>query len=302
MKKVLFIFSMCVMTILSCSKKYSSYEDLPPCRLNANEMDFTLDFPGLNNIPVVKLRLAGKDYFVVIDTACESGMLFDITENDITSFLKIVHENDGDYAKITDYIEGSEIHLKIPIISRKEIFAQFAGPASKLNGILGLPILKKHQNVVFDYKKRKIYFDSEPITKNGIPMYDCDSNNYTIDFYSNGKLERGIIDTGCDLFMVRNNFNDGSLPVDSKTYNSFYKNNIGYATRPQTEEITFILDEIIIGDLCLKKITAMEGSCKGANATWRVINATAYYSLIGSSVFTNRVIQLDFNNGIFRIK
>lgn len=76
MKKNFLIIFLPSLLFFSCSLKETSWKNLKPCRINSLEIDFALDFPVAKNIPVVKLRMAGIDYFMVADTGCENSIQY----------------------------------------------------------------------------------------------------------------------------------------------------------------------------------------------------------------------------------
>ncbi|MDO4507142.1 MAG: hypothetical protein Q4B64_09350, partial [Spirochaetales bacterium] len=60
-------------------------------------------------------------------------------------------------------------------------------------------------------------------------------------------------------------------------------------------------DNVLIGDIKYKRIRSVEGTDEERNATWRIINTTMYYNLLGSEIFKNHLIGIDFKRNKFCI-
>lgn len=303
MKKNFLIIFLSSLFFFSCSLKGTSWENLKPCRINSLEIDFALDFPVAKNIPVVKLRMAGIDYFMVADTGCENSILFNINENNESSFLKIKTMNDFQYVEINENIDGKLFKSEFVNSSYGDILIDGNNDFSKLSGILGLSFFKLHENVVIDYKKQKILFDNQSncFQKNEMDMYDSGNGLYVIDFLFNGCREKGLIDTGCDLFVTRVNFGNDVIDIEPNDFRSFYYKNLNVPVRALTKSKTIKRDNVLIGDIKYKRIRSVEGTDEERNATWRIINTTMYYNLLGSEIFKNHLIGIDFKRNKFCI-
>jgi len=69
-----------------------------------------------------------------------------------------------------------------------------------------------------------------------------------------------------------------------------------------TEPVNYSVKEIKIGKIKYKKILGMLGSDSRIKMTDEARGRLTEYSLLGFPFFKNKIIQLDYENKVFRIK
>lgn len=169
-----------------------------------------------------------------------------------------------------------------------------------VDGIVGLNYLRKmcSKNVTFDYINKKILLDNDIISTNSTTLIPDPiiKGQFLIEFYVNGVLELGEIDTGCNYFAYRKNIL-GEKMSDEERQSFLNFNNI--ETEMNTQQI---FREIEIAGILYTNIEGLSSLDKNVQASnwgrrcFQTING------LGSPFLENHIIQMDFENMEFRIK
>ena len=151
-----------------------------------------------------------------------------------------------------------------------------------IDGILGVNFLEQYNNVVFDYKNKTVKYNTKPISTNVIPMKKID-RLYYIPFSIGKDVFWGLIDTGNTCFLISED--SKLLTKDLTSY---------------TDYIT--VEEVKIGNLTYDNLQALFASHIKYNGNTRSKEYIKYKYILGYPFFKDHIIQLDFENNVFRIK
>jgi predicted aspartyl protease len=173
-----------------------------------------------------------------------------------------------------------------------------------IDGILGQDFLEQYKNVSFDYKNNYLVFNDNKISEHEIPLYtvhlvdsDQTANYYAVDAIINGEKESCMIDTGLNSFTMRRDFQKDK----SENYDEMFSG--------KYDTVTGVMDTVVLSNITYKKITAfyVTDSSVGFSVddtlhTDVTLNALIYQTDIGYPLFKDHIIQLDFENHVFRIR
>lgn len=252
-------------------------EDLQGVTVNSNIMPFSLRGHGMQQLhPVIKLIMDNQPYYFAVDTGSNCNVFG--TEDIYNKFLK--EYNYSSEYKIRYY---SEVNSDYPFI----------------DGILGLPFLKNHKNVTIDYQRQLFIFDDIEISETTIPMKTLYKGLYFIEFTTEGKTEYGLIDTGGIYFVIRPGFGRTPVLQDSKQIQDYIKGTSTVEMKPTAFKKHKILN---IGDVQLHDVVSINGDSEQIAALPDAQRFLQVFNNLGTQVFQDHVIQLDFENQVFRIK
>ncbi len=265
-------------------------------RLTDSEFDFMLDFPGLPGVPVIKVRYDDLTMYFMVDTGAPMNILF----------------RNGDFSSINDISDkginwplydknGTQLPMYWPDDMEYSEIA-VAGSITEmpvLAGILGLPWMQLHDNVVFDYQEQKLLFDQKPLSSNRMNMFLADGYHWWIEYTVDAVPEIGIIDTGCSWYVVRKNIGDGAeyTNIDDVVW---WMQNGSFGKVPS-------FFPVHVPNIRIGNYTA--GSKHGLRANYyKMVNADntrrfcSMYSCLGYAFWQDHAIQLDFKRQAFRHK
>lgn len=273
--KILLLTLIFILITQGCSKtKDVDYvkilESELPFSNTVNEIKFSTT---LSHIPTIKYMLQNEQLYFAVDSASVDNYLLG-TE----SVKKIVPHDIFNASK--KILQTSSLFIKITL-DNLEFFMDPNGilSAGKLrnpyDGFLGLTYLEQYKNVVFDYKNNVILFNQDPICDNELPMYKNNFGWYTI-FECNGIESNALIDTGCFSVFINKQNVKNTIKEDLLINVKLGKTEINNITLRYNEN--FITNE------------------NARNTIFKNEN------VIGYPCFKDHVIQLDFENNIFRIK
>lgn len=292
LSRLLFFFI--IFFMISCTKNVSMKKELSK---HNGEVIFSLNCIDYKNRPVVTIKDSGVIFYFLVDTGTTLSY---VNEN----FCKKINLSPKEYDNyeggiVTLYIEDSRYlvdekkHiLKMPV-KKSDVFTE-----KEIDGLLGIDFLSQYENVIFDYKRKKIKFNQPAINNYPIEMYNDISDTFYIYFSLDGIKDYGLLDTGCHGFIVRENYKTDYVELSDdeileirkgpnlvkKKMDSVLINKIDIA------KITY---KNIYGDFAIDERIKMD---KAAEKEHRV------RSVLGYSFFKNHIIQLDFKNSLFYIK
>lgn len=285
------------------------FENLEPTDLGATRLRFCLDYPGYDKVPVVKINFSDLDFYFVVDTGSTVNTFNRNGINKIMSY--------EEYKEIVEALLNKEVNdefLKEFQLGGMNVtwhneqtgelievaFTGEYGDENAYDGILGLPFLRMHKNVCFDYVKKEISFDTGKICDNEIPMIPFIQNSlYYINFKVDEKYERGLIDTGNSVLVTRKNFlkDDEYLTDDDLIKYIIYGENINIGSKGKKN-----IRNLNIGYVNYPKLQSVQYNNVRSKASQTTRRFASIYSSLGYSCFANHIIQLDFENSLFRIK
>ena len=292
LSKLLFVFFITIF-MFSCKKNVSMEKELAE---HNGEVIFSLNCIDYKNRPVVTIEDSGLIFYFLVDTGSTQSYA---NEN----FCKKINLRPEEYDNfeggiVTLYIEDSrylidekEHVLKMPV-KKSEVFME-----KEIDGLLGIDFLSQYENVVFDYKRKKIKFNQLPINNYPIEMYKDISDTFYFFYSLDGIKDYGLLDTGCDSFIVRENYQTDYAEVSDDEIREI--RNGPNLVKKKMDKVHF--NKIDIGKISYKNMYgyfAIDERVK-MNATAEKIHRIR--SIIGYSFFRNHIIQLDFKNSLFYI-
>jgi hypothetical protein len=227
----------------------------------------------LTHTPTIQFTLSGKNLFFAVDTASVGNFMLgsksvkQIVNKKLYKIANMIDLDDGHILSVT-------IDKNVFLLDPKGIFTSGL-KRNPYDGFIGLTYLEQYKNVVFDYKNKVIHFNQEPICDNELPMHKKNNLWFTI-IECNGVESNALIDTGCfSVFInkqnVKNTINDDQL-------------------------INIKLGSTVINNISLKYNNTLVTNKNARNTIYKNEN------IIGYPCFKDHVIQLDFENNVFRIK
>ncbi len=286
-KKFLYIvISTCIIYLSGCSSRVQPScnvhselkpEDLPGVTVDSSIMPFSLLGSGMQQLhPVIKLMLDDKPYYFIIDSGASVNVF---SSEEIFSKFLAEYDNSSRY-KARYYCK---VYSDYPYV----------------DGILGLPFLRTHKNVVVDYNQQNIIFDSDAICDDEVPMKNLYENFCFIEFTIDGKKEYGLIDTGGVYFSLRPGFGKKLAFLDSNQIRKYLTGDSSIIRKPTHFKKHRTL---CIGTVELHDVVSINGDSEKIAALPDAQRFLQVFNNLGTLVFQDHVIQLDFENQVFRIK
>lgn len=292
------VFILLLMVLfLSChnTKKYKKYE-----------IPFQQSFK--DGVPLVEAEINNQKFTFAIDTGSEESILllsgiekmfgtFEKYENKKRKLLKNYEENENYKSNLVitiPSIKMKDFVLKNTLVKCYELNAS---GNENFDGIIGLPKLHELNNIIIDYKNKKIFFDGEILTTDNI---------LGVKFNSEYKL----------LLPVRLNYNEQYAIFDTGLSTDNYKYIL--INNKMNAKPLFKINEAVYGDANVYDVDLKIGnvinekvwgirSCeiKDSNSFTfgnKVLNYVGDKNIIGNAVFADHIIQIDFGNMEFRIQ
>ena len=186
---------------------------------------FSLNCPEFKNRPIVTIEDSGLIFYFLVDTGNtlsfinENGcqkMNFDLDENeDLLGGSVNLYLEDERYL-----VDGKEHILRMPV-RKNEFFSE-----KEIDGMLGIDFLSQYDNVVLDYKQRKIKFNQSPINSHPIKMYKTSADVFYI-YYSLDEIKDfGLLDTGSYVFVVRENYQTDYVEISDMQIQEIIKHSV----------------------------------------------------------------------------
>lgn len=258
-----------ILLITSCKTIDRNYDDInliPEYKMILNTRDD-------KRKPVIKYNIKGITYKLMIDTGTISNNLsyagFKKTLKYFNFENKEFYINDIDNVYTVNSLRlklGDDVFICDPL---DKIFN--VGKITKNNdGMLGQDFLKKYDNVVFDYKNKKILFNQPPISNNEIDLID-DYGICFIEVEINGNKMKCLLDTGSDYVFVPRNVKEKNKTID------FSLGNVNYKNLP---------------------VASIDNLAYGSEFAHMIVEQGPIF---GYPIFKNHIIQFDFVNKKFRI-
>lgn len=292
MKKVLLIFL--GLFIFGCISNFAFTNNL---LTHNKKINFSLTFSDFVNRPVVSFEDSGILFHFLVDTG---NTLSYINENGCQKLnIDLSKESDLYGAYIDFFIEDKRYlvdgknHTLSMKIRQNETFEE-----KEIDGMIGIDFLSQYENVVFDYKRKTLYFNQPPITSYPIEMYKTSANVYYIYYKLNEKIDFGLLDTGSDCFVVREDYQNDYVNLDEKVINEFILNSPYIKEKRQRQYFS----TITIGNVKYKNVSGLFAIDERIQMNKEATKEHRLRSVLGFSFFNKHKIQLDFKNNLFYIK
>lgn len=296
MKKKLIILLLIILgfVLFFCKKNIPMKKELSK---HNDEVIFSLNCKDYKNRPVVSIEDSGIIFYFLIDTGTTRSY---VNEN-FCKKISLPSEEYDNYegGVVTLYIEdsrylidGKEHVLKMPVNKSEEFIEK------EIDGLLGIDFLSQYENVVFDYKRKKIKFNQSAINNYPIELYKSIYNTFYIYYSLDGIKDFGLLDTGCHGFIVREDYKIDYVELSDDEIREIRKG--PNLLKKKMDSVLF--KEIDIGKITYKNIYgdfAIDESIKMNKASEKEHRVR---SILGYSFFKNHIIQLDFKNNLFYIE
>lgn len=274
LKKVL-ILSFLVL-LVSCSKQNQNYIEVLSQELPLADSKKEIQFSTtLIHIPTIKFKVNKEELFFAVDSGSVSNWLLGTD-----SVKKIVPKDLYQASRKVNYKSSYRMSYTTDnmnfMLDPNYIFSAVLKD-SPYDGFLGLTWLEQYKNVVFDYQKKTLSFNQEPICDNELPLYKNQQLNlWFTTFECNGVSSNALVDTGCfSVFINKPNV----------------KSSVG------TDEIINVkLGNVEIRDISIAANKTLITNEEAKNGLYKNEN------IIGYPCFKDHVIQLDFEHNKLRIK
>lgn len=265
------LFLICVISICSCKKINNGFpKDLIP-EVSYNNTDY-YKFTILNKesiAPIIEHKAFNQNYYMAIHSgATYSAFLKPRLESIVSKdALEIAEELDPFSGnRMTVNFTGEKLLYTVDPLGKYTTGKEY----NSYDGILGQDYLRQYKNVVFDYKNNKFYVNQKPITDISTPMYMHNKyeNILLIDIIIDDEKLKAIIDTGSKYIICPNK---------------------------KSKKVNLKINSIEYKDIKIIKTNKKNTSKKN-------IEMYKNENIIGYPCFKDHVIQLDFENNVFRIK
>lgn len=282
--------------MFSCNTKNSFNNE----QTNTNEeISFSLNCKDYKDRPVISLEDSGSIFYFMVDTGTTHSHL---NENGLK---KCKFDLDSNFSykdfdvTVTFNIEDKRFlplhtQLEIPMTVEKRETVQ----EKYTDGILGMDFLTLYDNVVFDYKEKKVMFNQPPINEQPIEMYKTHGNTYSIFYSIDGIDDFGVIDTGARVFVVRENYKTPYIYFSEDEMENMIEQ-----SEVLNEKINHIkFKKIHIGKIDYNNMKGYLARDKRLIAEDVTKKELRFVSSLGTPFYKNHIIQLDFKNNKFYIE
>ena len=261
------------------------------------EVIFSLNCPEFKNRPIVTIEDSGLIFYFLVDTGNtlsfinENGcqkMNFDLDENE-----DLLGGSVNFYLEDERYLVDGKAHILRMPVRKNEFFSE-----KEIDGMLGIDFLSQYDNVVLDYKQRKIKFNQSPINSHPITMYKTSADVFYIYYSLDGIKDFGLLDTGSDGFVVRENYQTDYVEISDMQIQEIIKHSVY-----KKEKCNVILfNQIEIAGVSYKDIIGYFAKDERIQMDKDSAKEHRLRSILGYTFFKDHIIQLDFKNNLFYIE
>ncbi len=189
-------------------------------------------------------------------------------------------------------------YTKYPVIfiqndKSYRINLNYSNIKTKYDGVLGLDFFLQLNSIVFDYKEKEVYFNTDIISNEGSPIILIDEpigKSLYIDCVINNEIERCLLDTGLNCCIIRQDF--------QKNKNESYES---MASGNNKDIYMNIIESLKIASLEYNNIIFYYAVSRNFLCSDKVRNYYKEHSGLGFPVFENHIVQFDFENMRFYI-
>ncbi len=284
------------------SEDLKQFKDtFPIADISEGVVPFQLQTPAFQHCMTVHLSDGEKSFLFKVDTGADYSAFF---SEPSSSMLVGTYEN-TDVAVLLLEIFSRKVPLMMQRVENPVTVTGFDNPADiGLDGIIGMPFLQLFDTVVFDFQNNQIVLNSPPISNLEIPFTydDLWYNKYFKPFISitvDGKRELGIIDTGAPEVILRETFGDGNNEISRNEIVDYLNDSTSISFARKRSKVLRCVE---IGDVTVSGVAAHYWNDERFIGNDRATKVFKYINSFGNSLWKDHVIQLDFENQVFRIK
>lgn len=262
------------------------------------------------------------NYLFFLDTASTDNVLFNNGYSKLSeklgidikeSLIEYLTQNNPDKSKAEinayaeEYLKTAGIQFNIGDLKYKD----FAVPEvtfvyrpeenskidfEKYDGIINLDFFGDVNNILIDYKDKKIKINSAEKLKYAVTYEKFNQLNlYLVEVSLNGVKQQALIDTGASCLFLRDNYKESGRVTEECLLSSLQKE------KSAAHAELKIKIKLNIGKF-EEKITGIYPDINNYNLTDNAGKVLQNINLLGYDVFKNHKIQIDFNSKEFRIE
>lgn len=157
----------------------------------------------------------GNTLSFINENGCQK-MNFDLDENE-----DLLGGSVNLYLEDERYLVDGKEHILRMLVRKNEFFSE-----KEIDGMLGIDFLSQYDNVVLDYKQRKIKFNQLPINSHPITMYKTSADVFYIYYSLDGIKDFGLLDTGSYVFVVRENYQTDYVEISDMQIQEIIKHSV----------------------------------------------------------------------------
>ncbi len=291
MKKIFLIFLiLCCVLMFSGKNSHAFIKDFSK---DDDILSFSLKSPDYKLRPVICIHDSGKDFFFQVDTGTTNSYLY------LNGFTKMNLELKEGYTlkDVTVNFQFEDPRLLIDGKSHN-VSLYIKEENNYTDGLLGIDFLSQYDNLVFDYKNKTLKLNQNPINSTPIPMYKKSKNLFYVYYSVDGVLDFGLIDTGAQVFIIREDYKNNYTDISEEEINKLRS-----GPDIQLKKMNPIFfNEIILGNITYKNIPGRLAIDKHIIVAQKDRKELRKRSSLGAPFFKNHIIQLDLKNNLFYIE
>lgn len=288
MKKIFLIISICLFS-LGChiapnEKTNNSTEE----KYNSG---IKISFELKKYLPCFSvLDSKGTEYFFLFDSGYNYSEIFKsgLKKAGISKETeKLLRKSDMGITFNNEFYNPTQVF----IYDEKNVLNKYA------DGIVGLDFFNAQKSLIVDYKNKCFVIDGDIFDGDVIPMTKEFFNLYTIPIEINNVLQKAVIDTGSEFFILSENYKSPVSKTDKEIGNFIYSNEPKIKT-------AFDLGEIIEIEYGTQKenVKAFHYYNKLLKVSSIGRRLSSEYCMFGYPMYMDKIIQFDFYNSNLIIK
>ena len=129
-------------------------------------------------------------------------------------------------------------------------------------------------------------------------MYKKTGNGYYIHYSLDGIKDLGLIDTGCDGFIVRENYTTDYVDISENEIEKFIEES--EYIKKKIDTVKF--NTITIGNVSFESVEGFLAIDERVKMNQEATKEHRLRSILGYKFFKDHIIQLDFKNNLFYIE
>lgn len=287
--KIIYVF-FCSVLIFCCKINQNFKNDFSK---DDDTLSFSLRSPDYKQCPVICIHDSGKDFYFKVDTGTTNSYFY--LNGLKKTELKI--KEGYTFKDVTVNFQFEDPRLLIDGKSHN-VSLYIKEENSCTDGLLGIDFLSQYDNIVFDYKNKTMKLNQLPINSTPIPMYKKYKNHCYVYYSVDGVLDFGLIDTGAQVFVIREDYKNNYTDISEEEIN---KLRAGPDIQLKKMNPIFF-NEIILGNITYKNIPGRLAIDKHVIVAQKDRKELRKRSTLGTPFFKNHIIQLDLKNNLFYIE
>lgn len=300
--------------VLANSKFDSKKAESELCReTSENVYPFSMNYKGRWGCPVVRIKLDGNYFTMLVDTGCTLNWIYnngiikafgsmeEFKKNNYTNYVYEMQKQEPNFTEKYNYKKIlSRMHNDL--LSKKYLpyyrtnfgdsIVTIERKNPSIDGILGQAFLMRYKYVTFDFTNNLFILNNEKISGHSSPMILGEDNRVYISFLYNDMKEIGLIDTGNYTFTPRADFGINEIKYDFKMEEEY---SISYdGSVPKRFPMLHKFSNIIINNESFNNIRGVYSNIWFSSYNKGAQNHLLKVNGLGCEFFRDYVIQLDY--------